>query len=125
MLGASAAEAGPARRLAALGVAVEYVAERRMRASMGITAEALHTGRPGRLLDIARALSIGGAACGVVVGRRSRVAAMLSGAALLAGSACMRFAIFEAGQESARDPRYTVVPQRDRIERGEAMGTAR
>ena len=28
----------------------------------------------------------------------------LSGACLLAGSACTRFGIFQAGQESARDP---------------------
>jgi hypothetical protein len=41
---------------------------------------------------------------------------------LLAGSACTRFGIFEAGQASARDPRYTVVPQRARIESGESVG---
>jgi hypothetical protein len=35
----------------------------------------------------------------------------------MAGSACLRFGVFEAGQESARDPRYTVVPQRERLER--------
>jgi len=41
----------------------------------------------------------------------------MSGAALLAGSVCTRFAIFEAGQASARDPRYTVIPQRERVTR--------
>jgi hypothetical protein len=34
---------------------------------------------------------------------------------LLAGSAATRFGIFEAGMASARDPRYTVEPQRDRV----------
>ena len=43
------------------------------------------------------------------------------GAALLAGSACTRFGVFEAGQESARDPKYTVVPQRERVDRGEPV----
>ena len=43
------------------------------------------------------------------------------GAALMAGSACTRFGIFEAGQASARDPKYTVVPQRERVDRGEAV----
>ncbi|MCW2616830.1 MAG: Polysulfide reductase, NrfD, partial [Frankiales bacterium] len=38
-----------------------------------------------------------------------------SGAALLAGTACLRFGVFEAGQASARDPKYTVVPQRERL----------
>jgi hypothetical protein len=41
---------------------------------------------------------------------------VLSGTALLAGSAFTRFGIFEAGQQSARDPKYTVVPQRERLD---------
>ena len=44
------------------------------------------------------------------------VSGELSGLALLAGSACTRFGVFEAGQQSARDPKYTVVPQRERLE---------
>jgi hypothetical protein len=87
-----------------------------MRDSMGITAEALHSGRVGRLMSASRALDIAGAAAGLVLGRRSRVIATLSGAALLAGAGCLRVAVFEAGQQSARDPRYTVVPQRQRVE---------
>jgi hypothetical protein len=39
---------------------------------------------------------------------------------LLAGSALARFAIFEAGQASARDPKYTVVPQRERLDQDQA-----
>ena len=38
------------------------------------------------------------------------------GLLLMAGSACTRFGVFEAGQESAKDPRYTVVPQRERLD---------
>jgi hypothetical protein len=34
---------------------------------------------------------------------------------LLAGSALTRFGIFEAGRASTRDPKYTVVPQRERM----------
>ncbi len=40
---------------------------------------------------------------------------MLSGAALVASSALTRFGIFEAGRASARDPKYTVRPQRERL----------
>jgi hypothetical protein len=65
-----------------------------------------------------RALTAAGAA-GAILGRRSRLATALSGLALAAGSACTRFGIFEAGQQSARDPRYTIVPQRARLDRGE------
>jgi hypothetical protein len=42
---------------------------------------------------------------------------MAAGAALLAGSALTRFGIFAAGVESAKDPKYTVVPQRERLDR--------
>jgi hypothetical protein len=59
-------------------------------------------------------LSVTGAA-GAVLGRRSRLASALSGAALLAASACTRWGIFHAGMDSARDPRYTVEPQRERL----------
>ena len=33
----------------------------------------------------------------------------------MAGSACLRFGVFEAGQASTRDPKYIVVPQRERL----------
>jgi len=116
MLSAPVAQAGPARRLALGGALIELGAERRMERSMGITAEPLHQGTPGTLMKAARALTLGGA-LGTLAAGRSRAAAAVSGAALLAGSACTRFGIFHAGQESARDPKYTVVPQRERIKR--------
>jgi hypothetical protein len=65
-------------------------------------------------MTAARLLTAAGAAAAVFA-RRSRTAAAASGLALLAGSACTRFGIFEAGQASARDPKYTITPQRDRM----------
>jgi hypothetical protein len=47
------------------------------------------------------------------------VAAAACGAALLAGSALTRFGIFEAGRASTLDPKYTVVPQRERLQHEE------
>jgi hypothetical protein len=120
MLASPIGEAGPARNLARGGAVVELLMERRMERSMGITAEPLHHGKAGALMRAAKALTIGGAAGSLLAGR-SRVAAMVSGAALLAGSACTRFGVFEAGQQSARDPKYTVVPQRERVEKGEQV----
>lgn len=114
MLGAPVGEAGPARRLGVLGAAAEIAAEQRMEQSMGLAAETLHDGKAGRLMRAGKALTGGGAVVATALGRRSRTAAAASGLALLAGSACTRFGIFEAGQASARDPKYTVVPQRDR-----------
>lgn len=113
-------QAGPARRLAVLGAAAEMISERRMEHSMGLSAEALHTGTPGRLIRASKALIATGGTLALVLGGRSRIGAALAGLALLAGSACTRFGIFEAGQESARDPKYTVVPQRERVDRARA-----
>lgn len=56
--------------------------------------------------------------CGqkIYVGRR-RLGTAVGGAALPAGSLCTRFAVYYAGFQSARDPRATVGPQRDRLRR--------
>jgi formate-dependent nitrite reductase membrane component NrfD len=116
MLTTPVAQAGPARRFALGGALVELAMEHRMERSMGITAEPLHTGKAGRLIKAAQVCTVAGAV-GTLLAGRSRSVAVVSGAALLAGSACTRFGIFEAGQESAQDPKYTVVPQRERLER--------
>jgi hypothetical protein len=123
MLGAPVEQTGPARRLAVGGAMLEFAMERKMEGSMGISAEPLRSGRAGGLMRASRALSVAGTVGAVVLARRNRALARLSGAALLAGSVCTRFAIFEAGQESARDPRYTVVPQRQRLERRVPAGS--
>ncbi|PFG40461.1 polysulfide reductase NrfD [Georgenia soli] len=113
-------QAGPARRLAVGGAVAEALAEHRMERSMGITAEPLRTGVPGRLMRAARVLTLAGAA-GTLLAGRSRAVAVASGAALLAGSVCTRFGVVRAGIASALDPRYTVVPQRERVDRGEPV----
>jgi formate-dependent nitrite reductase membrane component NrfD len=120
MLSAPVDQAGPARRVAVGAAVVELLAEKQMERSMGITAEPLHKGKAGKLMKAAKALTVAGAA-GSLLSGRSRTMAVMSGAALMAGSVCTRFGIFEAGQESARDPKYTVVPQRERVDRGEPI----
>jgi formate-dependent nitrite reductase membrane component NrfD len=113
-------ETGPVRRLALGGSVLELLMAHRMERSMGITAEPLHQGGAGRLMRTAKTLTLIGAAGSLVAGR-SRAAAVVSGTALLVGSACTRFGVFEAGQASARDPKYTVVPQRERLQRGKPV----
>jgi formate-dependent nitrite reductase membrane component NrfD len=110
-------EAGPARRAVMIGSAVELAASEIMTRSMGLSAEALHTGTAGRLDKAAKVLTATAALTAAVAGQRSRGAAVLAGVAALAGSACTRFAIFYAGVTSAHDPKYTVVPQRERLSR--------
>jgi formate-dependent nitrite reductase membrane component NrfD len=117
MMTTPVAEAGPARRMALGGALLELAAERQMESSMGLAAVPLRHGTAGRLMKASTRLTAAGAVGSLLAGR-SRLAGIASGAALLAGSVCTRFGIFEAGQESARDPQYTVVPQRERLDRG-------
>jgi hypothetical protein len=56
-----------------------------------------------------------GAAVVSWIGRRSRVVSALCGATYVTASALTRFGIFEAGLASARDPKYIVIPQRERV----------
>ncbi|MEE6260082.1 NrfD/PsrC family molybdoenzyme membrane anchor subunit [Plantactinospora sonchi] len=108
-------QAGPARRLLVAGAVLEKLAEHRI-VRRGLTGEPYRQGPGGRLLRTSRLLLAAGTA-GALLGRRSRVLSALSGAALLASSVLTRFGVFEAGVASARDPRYTVVPQRERLDR--------
>ena len=115
-------ENGPARKLAAVSAVAELVAFERMQDQLGPTlSEPLRTGKAGRLLKASRALTIGGAIGAVALGG-NRVTAALSGAALMAASVCTRFGVFEAGMVSAIDPKYTVEPQRERLEQRRAAG---
>ena len=106
-------ESGPARTVAVAGTGVELVAHQLLHRRLGMVAEPYSQGRPGTLLRTARVLE-GVGAVGAVLGRRSRTLSVLSGAALVAGSVLTRFGIFQGGVASAKDPKYTVVPQRER-----------
>lgn len=121
LLAAPPAQAGPARRLAVAGAALELWGSHRVENRLGLLSEPYATGTAGRLLRAGRALTAAGVA-GALVGRRSRVLSALSGGALLAASVCTRFGIFHGGVASAKDPKYTVVPQRERARRRESRG---
>jgi formate-dependent nitrite reductase membrane component NrfD len=119
MVAAPVGEARPARVFAAAGAAGELLASQVMERRMGLIHEVYHQGAAGRRRRAADVLTAAGLAGTVLVGGRSRVGAAASGLALLAGSAFQRFGIFEAGVASAKDPRYTVVPQRERLDAAE------
>jgi hypothetical protein len=101
---------------------------------MGIARQTLDSGMAGRLMTVSRTLTGAGAGAAAAIealsalrirNRWTRAASAAAGGALVAGSAATRFAIFHAGQQSARDPRYTVVPQRARVDRANAAGATR
>jgi len=124
LLATSPGAAEPARQLAVLGAGVELVAKRRLISRLAAApgsesggssgrglAEPYEAGTTGAVLRAAEMLTAGGLA-GALLGRRSRVISALSGGSLLVASVLTRFGIFEAGMASARNPKYTIVPQR-------------
>jgi Polysulphide reductase, NrfD len=109
------AQAGPARRMVIGGAAMEIIAAERLLDRLGMVGEPYRTGRPGRLMSLSRTATAVAAGATLLLGSRSRVVSALAGAACVGASAMTRFAIFDAGLVSARDPKYTVVPQRERL----------
>ena len=105
---------GPARRMAVAGAALEVAAVTTMEHQLGMVAEPYQQGRSGRLMRVARAATVAGAGLATVAGR-SRLLRAVAGTALVTGSVITRFGVFEAGLASARDPKYTVVPQKERL----------
>jgi formate-dependent nitrite reductase membrane component NrfD len=123
-LAGSPSEAAPAVRLAVVGavaeLAVASLMERSLEAS-GVV-EPLKSGAAGRMSRGAKLLAAAGGALMFGVGRRHRAGRVAGGVMIAAGNALTRFAIMEAGHESARDPRYVVGPQRRRVNERQATG---
>jgi formate-dependent nitrite reductase membrane component NrfD len=110
-------DAGPARRLAVAGALAELAITKTMQQRLGETGEVYHQGRAGALSKIAKALTGTGALVLATRGARSRAAQTAGGALVLAGGMCLRWSVYMAGKQSARDPKYTVNPQRERAKR--------
>ncbi|MGX7670950.1 NrfD/PsrC family molybdoenzyme membrane anchor subunit [Plantactinospora sp. DSM 117369] len=115
LLAAPGGETEPARRAAVLGAATELAAAYRMERRLGMVAEPMRQGLAGGLLRAGKLLSAAGALAVAAGTGRGRAATAAGAAAMLAGSVCLRFGIFQAGMASARDPKYTVEPQRERL----------
>jgi len=104
----------PARRMAIAGAAIELTASELLKRRLGMVAEPYERGRPGRLMRLAARMTLGATVVSTLSGR-SRAVSAICGATLVASSVVTRFGVFEAGLASARDPKYTVVPQRERM----------
>ncbi len=127
MVAAPVFEAGPARRMGVLGAGAELALMERMERRVGMVAEVYHQGRSGALLKGSRVALVSGSIGALLaprLGRWGRTVQVLSGLALTAGAALTRFGIYEGGMASAKDPKYTVVPQRERLEARKAAQAA-
>jgi DMSO reductase anchor subunit len=108
-------EAGPARRLAIGCAAAELAVMEVMKQRVGrLLAEPYKQGLAGQLTRASELCVAAGAGLLAWKGRRSRPAAVGGSALVLAGELLLRWSVFKAGFASARDPKYTVIPQRER-----------
>jgi hypothetical protein len=126
LLAAPLDQSGPARYLALCGQVMEVLAFERMTRRMGMVAEPYRSGRGGACIragQVLGALGTTGAALSgtplVPDGRTRRMLTAVSGGCLLGASAATRFGVFFAGIASAKDPKYTVIPQRERLSKRE------
>jgi hypothetical protein len=115
LLAAPVDESGPLVPLAVAGGLGEVGLTKLMSSRMGVVKETYEQGRPGRYVKAAEAATTAGVVLAATSGR-SRLRRGLAGAALLAGSLLTRLGIFTAGIDSTVDPKYTVVPQRERLD---------
>ncbi|WP_225840222.1 NrfD/PsrC family molybdoenzyme membrane anchor subunit [Streptomyces sp. NK08204] len=115
LVAAPPAETAPLVPLAVGGGLAEVALTKVMEQRAGVAKEAYETGPAKKFLRTAEILTVGGALL-AAVRPRSRARSVAAGAALLAGSALTRFGVFHAGLISAEDPKYTVVPQRARLD---------
>jgi hypothetical protein len=116
-------EAGPSRKVAVVGALVELASLHRVEHGHGIVSEPYQIGKAGKLLHASKRCTIVGAGLAALAGR-TRVGAVASGVLLAAGSLLTRMGVFEAGMASAKDPKYTVIPQRERLEARQAAAAA-
>jgi len=117
--------AGPARRLAIAGVLAEGALMQLMELRLGTIGEVYRQGQAGKLSWAAKGLATAGAALLARRGRKSRAALVLGGAMVCAGEMCVRWAVYKAGFQSARDPKYVVEPQRARADRRGTKATTK
>jgi hypothetical protein len=107
-------EAVPARRLAIGGGLAVLAATEVMEGRLGSLGEPYRVGAAGSYAKLAKTATAAGTLAMAARGRGRRGAAV-AGALLAAGSVLLRWSVFEAGRQSARDPKYVVEPQRRRL----------
>lgn len=110
------ASSGAARRMATAGALAMTVSARRMERRLGaFLAEPYNQGKGGSFKRMSGALAMTGAVLGLLGGKNATVARVAAGCVAASGI-FERFAVTAAGKQSAADPKYTVRPQRERVD---------
>lgn len=114
------AHAAGARRLAVGAAIFELGAIAVMERQLGMHREVYRGGRAAVYGRVARASVAAGAGLMGWRGGRSRRTAVTAGVIMCAGALATRLSVFEAGTQSAADPRYVIEPQRKHLSRAQA-----
>jgi Polysulphide reductase, NrfD len=117
--------AGPARRLAVMGAAVEMGAVVVMERRLGELGRPYREGGVATASRLAKGLTVAGAALAATPASRTRRGAGAAATLLTTGAILERWSVFLAGRRSASDPAATAGPQRARVARGRMSGAAR
>ncbi len=103
------------RRLAVAGALAGECMTFAMQRRLGFLAEPYRQAEAGTYKRLSSAATLAGAFVLARRGGRSRSAAVTGSALILGGELALRWSIFKAGLQSARDPDYTVRLQRQRL----------
>jgi hypothetical protein len=113
----------PARRLAVTAAIAELVLAEELSRRLGEVGEPYRQGRAGRLAKAEKAVTGVGVVLLGPLGRR-RGPRVAGGALIAAGALLGRFAVWQAGHQSAKEPKYVIGPQRRTSEGGTGDGPA-
>ena len=86
-----------------------------MEKRLGFVGEVYKQGEARKYARVSKLCTVAGAGLLAWQGKRSRAAAVAGSALVLGGELALRWSVFKAGFQSARDPKYTVLPQRERL----------
>lgn len=112
VLFAPAEQSGAAHRAMVMGDVGKLASVKIMKRNLGKTlSEPYETGKAGTLDHAATALAIAAVGLGVL-GRRSRAASCAAAVLSIASGVLERFTVFQAGKQSAQDPKYVIEQQR-------------
>ncbi|MBC5801011.1 MAG: polysulfide reductase NrfD [Candidatus Eremiobacteraeota bacterium] len=116
MLFAPPQRADAARRFAVFGAVGALIASKRLHAEVGpILKESFKAKEAVKLGRSATVLAFSGTACALLA-KKSRFFGVVAGALLFTGALAEKFSVYRAGYISAKDPKYAVTLQRQRID---------
>ncbi len=110
-------DAGLARRFALIGGLGALAGSQRLRSEIGsVLRDSFKEKAPRQLSRRATMLTLGATLLCVVLGKKSRPFAALAGALFFSGALAEKFSVYRAGYISAKDPKYVVTLQRQRLD---------